>query len=115
MQIRNRQVKQMDQVKKKESFRRLLVELRQSAPRATSHLDDESLLAIIEQAAEKASEHGVKSSSATTAFVKIAVFAGISFDQDPAVRQYLQAPELDPDYKVTLLAELVSEKMKESV
>ena len=115
MQIRNEQTEQIRLGRREESFRRLLAELRQSAPLATSHLDDANLLDIIEQAAEKAREYGVKSSKATTAFVKIAVFAGISFDQDPAVQQYLQAPELDPDYKVTLLAELASQKIKKSV
>ena len=70
---------------------------------------------IIEQAVEKAQGYGIQSGEATTTFVKIAVFAGISFDKDPAIQQYLQAPELDPDYKVTLLAELTSKKMKENL
>jgi hypothetical protein len=112
MQIRTSQVTQLDRAKKIESFRRLLAELRHSAPQATSHLDDESLLTIIEQATAKARKYGVQSSEATTAFVKIAVFVGPSFDKDAAVKQFLEAPELDPDYKVTLLAELVSEKLK---
>jgi len=115
MQIRADQLEQMDQARKDESFRRLVADLRQSAPQATSHLTDEALLTIIEQAVENAHGYGVQSSEATTAFVKIAVFAGISFDKDPAVQNYLRTPELDPDYKVILLAELASKKMKDNL
>jgi hypothetical protein len=113
MQIRANQIEEMSQAKREESFRRLLVDLRQSAPSATSQFDDESLLSIIRQACDKAANYGVKSSDATTAFVKMAVFAGINFDDDPTIRQYLRTPDLDPDYKVSLLAELVTQKINE--
>lgn len=115
MRIRTNQVEEMGRGKKDESFRRLLAELRQSSPFATSHLDDASLLNIIEQATEKAQAYGVTSNKATTDFVKMAVFAGISFDEDPAIQQYLRNPDLDPDYKVSLLAELAAKKLHEEV
>jgi len=89
--------------------------LRQSSPTATSYLSDDKLLAIIDQATKKARRYGVKSSEATTMFVKIAVFFGISFDEHPTIRQYLEAPELDPDYKIKLLAELVAKNVKDSL
>jgi|ERR1044072_831612 hypothetical protein len=113
MQIRTNQVEDMSTAKKEESFRRLLVDLRQSSPFATSHLDDASLLTIIEQATAKAHAYGITSNKATTDFVKMAVFAGISFDEDPAVQQFLRTPDLDPDYKVTLLAELAAQKLND--
>ena len=113
MEIGKEQIEQMMQLRKKASFQRLLLELRRSSPTAVSHLDDERLLAIIEQAATKAKIYGIKSSGATTQFVKIAVFAGLDFDKEPAIAQYLAAPELDPDYKITLLSELVAKKMQE--
>ncbi len=115
MQIRTNQVEDMSQAKKHESFRRLLADLRQSSPIATSHLDDASLLTIIEQATEKAHTYGITSNKATTDFVKMAVFAGISFDEEPAIHQFLRTPDLDPDYKVTLLAELAAKKLNDEV
>jgi len=113
MRIRSDQIEQMRQAKQRESYVRVLADLRETSPQATFHLDDASLLAVIEKAAGKARAYGVTGEKATTAFVKMAVFVGISFDEDPTVRQYLQAPELDPDYKVILLAQLVSSKLRE--
>ncbi|PZN81337.1 MAG: hypothetical protein DM484_08550 [Candidatus Methylumidiphilus alinenensis] len=113
MEIRKEQIEQMMQLRQKASYERLLRELRRSSPTAVSHLDDERLLAIIEQAARKAKVYGIKNGEATTQFVRIAVFAGLDFDKEPAIAQYLAAPELDPDYKITLLAELVAKKMQE--
>ena len=113
MQIRPNQVAEMSQAKREQSFRGLLLDLRESAPSATAQFDDESLLSIIRQACDKAATYGVKSNEATTAFIKMAVFAGINFDDDPTIRRYLRTPDLDPDYKVKLLAELVTQKMNE--
>jgi len=115
MKTRKEQVEKMTAAKKQESFRRLAAELRESAPTATSHLDDDGLMEIIKQATDKALAYGVRSSKATTAFVKMAVFAGISFDQDPSVQQFLKSPDLELDYKVTLLAEAAAQKVKNSV
>jgi len=113
MQIRANQVEEMSQAKKEQSFRSLLLDLRESAPLATAQFDDASLLSIIRQASDKASSYGLKSNEATTTFIKIAVFAGIDFDHDPTIGQYLRNPDLDPDYKVNLLAELAAQKMNE--
>jgi hypothetical protein len=115
MQIREDQILQMARARRDESYRLMLAELRQTAPGATAHFDDAKLLATIRQAAEKAREYGVTSNRATTDFVKIAVFAGISFDQDPTVQRFLKSPELDPNYKVSLLAELVAKRLNEMV
>lgn len=111
--IRKEQLVQMEEARKKESYQRLCAELRRSSPVATSHLDDNSLLSVIEQAARKASKYGVTSSQSVTTFVKIAVFAGLAFDENPPIREFLQTPELDPDYKVNQLAKLASEKLQE--
>lgn len=115
MQIQEDQLAQMSRLKKEESYRQMLSELRQSLPTATAYHDDPSLLAIIEQAVEKARAHGVESSIAITTFVKIAVIAGLSFDEAPDVRKYFDMPELEPDYKVTLLGTLVSKNLNEAI
>lgn len=113
MRIRSNQLVQITHAQREESFRRLAMELRRTSPHATSHLDDDSLLETIRQASEKARAYGIESDAATTLFSKIAVFAGSSFDQDPTIQRFLRAPELDPDYKIALLAELVTKKLKE--
>lgn len=113
MKISEQQLAQLGEARRKQSFRRLLTELRQSAPLTTSRLTDETLLDSIEQACNRATEYGVASSKGMTAFAKMAVFSEPSFDRDPAINQYLRSPDLDPDYKITLLAELTARKIRE--
>lgn len=112
MKIRSEQIEQMTQARRQETQRSMMQELRETAPSATSHYADAALLAVIEQATLKARTYGITSSEATTAFVKLAVVAGANFDEEPKVRQFLQTPELSPDFKMTLLADLVAEQVK---
>jgi len=114
MKIRPKQIDQVTLARRQESQRLLLNELRQTAPAATAHSDDAQLLTVIEQATAKARTYGVTSNEATTTFVKLAVFAGSCFDEEPGVKRFLQSPDLSPDYKVTLLAELVVGNLKKS-
>ena len=107
LRVRDVQIEALAKSKKEASYRRLAAELRESSPFATSHLSDDQLLAMIEQSALKAQIYGATSSHAITAFVKMSVFAGRAFDQDPDIRRYLETPDLDPDYKIVLLAETV--------
>jgi hypothetical protein len=113
VRLRSEQVEQLRTAKREESFERLLAELRTSSPQATAHLDDAELLAIMRQAADRAGSHGVTGAQATATYIKMAVFFGITFDEDPAVIKFLKAPGLDPDFKVSLLANLVSSKLTE--
>jgi hypothetical protein len=104
----------MDQSRKEESYRRMRDQLRQSAPAAAAGYDDEALLSLIRTAVGKAQGYGIEGSAAVTKFVKLAFFAGIAFDEHPSVRQFLKMPELDPDYKVEILSQLVAEKLQQN-
>ena len=69
MEIRSKQIEQMTQARRQESQRLLMKELRETAPTATSHYDDAVLLAVIEQATQKARTYGIISNESTTVFV----------------------------------------------
>jgi hypothetical protein len=113
MQIRQEQFELMAEARRHASMRRLRTELRQSATFATSHLSDQALFEIMEEATQKARRYGVRSNKSTTLFVKIAVLAGVAFDEDPSIKAFLEMPELDPDYNVTLLAQLACKRINE--
>lgn len=112
VRIRKKQVEQFAQSRRHKSQRILMAELRESAPTATAQYTDAELLDVMEQASQKAASYGIESSDSTTAFVKLAVFAGLNFDNDPTVQRFLRSPELTPDFKTQLLASLVAEKLK---
>ena len=113
MRIRSNQIEKILQESTQESQQSLMDELRQTAPTATAHYDDTELRSVIEQATVKARTYGITSSESTTTFVKLAVFAGLCFDEEPSVKRFLESPDLSPDYKVVLLGELVVENMKQ--
>lgn len=114
MKIRNNQIEQMLQAGRQESNQSLIDEMRQIAPVATSHYNDAELLTVIEQATTKAGTYGITSSESTTTFVKLAIFAGPRFDEEPGVKRFLQSPDLSPDYKIVLLGELVAEHVRQN-
>lgn len=114
MEISKTQIEQIDRSKKLASYQRLLTELRQTSPNSVAHLDDTSLLDMIELAAKNAKDQGIRSSTAITLFIKMSVFAGLDFYRQPDIERYLSAPELDQDYKVILLADLLSKKLQET-
>ena len=114
MRIRSNQIEKMGQKSTQESQQSLIDELRQTAPTATAHYDDAALRSVIEQATVKAGTYGITSRESTTTFVKLAVFAGPCFDEEPSVKRFLELPDLSPDYKVVLLGELVAEDVKQS-
>lgn len=111
VQIRQSQIADMTSLRKEASYRSMVHQLRTSTPNAVKGFSDDSLLNVIRAAAAKAESYGITKAEPLTMFVKLAVFAGPSFDQHPAVAGFLRIPELDPDYKVTLLAQLVAEKL----
>ena len=115
VQVRKNQIDQMCLLRKEKSYRSMRNQLRKSSPDATRGFDDNSLLVLIRSAATKAESYGIMSGESVTTFVKLAVFAGLSFDEHPSVAQFLRMPELDPDYKVKLLAQLVAEKLNATV
>ena len=114
LKIHQRQMEKLGELADDVFHRRLQAYFRENFPKETAKWDDPSLLTIITNSVGRARELGVESSDALIRYVGLAVLVDPNFDEDAAVRRFLHAPNVDPDYKVHMLSDMVIAKLRAS-
>jgi hypothetical protein len=110
--IRTEQIDAITRVQDAEYHRRLAHYYRLRVPRLVKRLSDEELERRIAKSVKSARAYGVRSDLGIMRYVGLALAAGPSFDQDPAVHRFMTNPGTDPDSKVRWLLERVGNDLK---
>jgi hypothetical protein len=109
LQIRPEQMAEFDKAVRRNFHQRLLAHYRQHLPEVTASWDDATLAQRIADADRRASLHGIRSERGIARFVGIALVAGPEFDNIPEVRACLDRPGVDPEVKIDLLVDCLTE------
>jgi hypothetical protein len=109
--IRKEQLAQLSASQRAEYCRRLMKFFRRTLPYETGKLDDGKLLEIIEGATERATAYGIKTGKGVVTFITLILIVNRNFDEDPAVKRYLGRTDLDADFKMGLLADLLQSRL----
>ena len=109
LNIRKEQVEQITATMGEAYHRRLAQFFREAAPGATAQLDDAALIDLVAKGVAKAARYGIENASAIVRFIGLMVTISPSFDEIPEVRTYLERKDLQADFKVHLLADLLAQ------
>lgn len=90
----------------------LLAFFRGTMPQATAKLTEPELRELIAVGVGKARTYGIESTSGVTRFVGLMLLVSPRFDEDPAVRQFLVMPDLDPDLRIKFLSDLLAQRLR---
>jgi hypothetical protein len=112
VQIRSEQMTQISQEMQHDYHSRLMREFRRTSPVSTRRFDDATLLSSIASADDKCKRYGIEAGAARTVFITIAVLVHSDFDEAPAVQRFLRMPELDAEFKLQFLAELLARALR---
>lgn len=108
LKIRKEQMEVLDKAAQGDFHRRLVAFLHEELPEETTGLDDAPLLERIAVSERRASTYGIKSDAGIAQFVCLTFVAGPAFDEIPEVREYLQAPGMDPEEKLDELIDYLA-------
>jgi len=112
LSIRKDQVDEISASFKARHRKLLLRFFRNTLARAVAHLDDAALLTKIDENVTKAKVYGICGGGALVKFVRIGLLVGADFADHPAVRTFFKMPDLDPDFKMELLEDLISRNLQ---
>ena len=74
---------------------------------------DASLLNLVAGQVQRAHTWGIDTPEGVIQFIALGVLVSPTFDEHPAVRRFLNAPDLDPDFKISVLSQLTTKKLRE--
>jgi hypothetical protein len=92
--------------------RRLLVFFRSTIPDVTATFSNSRLLAIIRPGVAKARQYGIRTDPGVKRFVGLMILIAPTFDEVPEVQQFLHLPDLDPDLRIKILSDMLSQKLQ---
>ena len=108
--IRKEQITRLSASQNAEYHARLASFLREKLPSETDKLGERGLLEFIAETTAHAARFGIKTGEGVVAFVAMALLISRTFYEDPAVNRYLARPDLDADFKMTLLTDMLRSK-----
>jgi hypothetical protein len=85
---------------------------RHAVPDGVARYDDPELLRRIGDSVRRARHYGIESWEAMTRFVGLSLLVNPAFDAEPAIHQFLSAPDLDPDMKVYMLTDQFEKQLR---
>jgi hypothetical protein len=103
MKVRPAQVDSMGAEATAQYCRELRDFFRDKCPGLVQRLDDDTLIARIAAAVERAGAQGLESDAGNIAFVGMSLAAGPAFFDDPEINRFLAMPGNDHDAKVQWL------------
>jgi hypothetical protein len=113
MVIRKEQMDAISNAQQQAYARRLLGFFRRTIPEITARYSETFLLDLVAQGVKKALRYGVTGGPAIARFVGLMLLVKPSFDEIPEVRRFLTIPDLDPDFRIKILSDLLAQRLRE--
>ena len=108
LRIRKEQVKTFEEAAQTDLSRRILAFLRSELPEETADFDDGTLTEHIAESKRRAAIYGIERDAGIAQFVCLTFIAGLTFDEIPEVRSYLQEPGMSPEEKLSDLVDYLT-------
>ena len=113
MIVRPEQIDQMYKTQFAECVRSYMRLYRKIIPDLVARFDDEALYRLVENGILRAGEYGIAGGKALRLYLSLVLMISPKWDELPHARRFLLNPELDQEEKLTLLTDVVKEKLLE--